>query len=467
MQLIDAVRVIPADQQEEVIRLVSELMTNQTNGFERAWLVDIVKAMPADQRKEVIRLAREWMTPQMNWLARVWLMNAVKERADGLRQISKPLEPTTVRNIETQERALAAVIVLLILFLCVAVILFSFVFPLPVVAFTLMVVQVAVSCFAVGCFSVYQMYKYLKNKDLTWAVAKGDVNRIEELLRGLSPEQKKEAFNQADQSFGARLGLEGYSIPTYRAHYSLNETLACLSREELQDNNPQLIEARTAFSNTLVNHSKPVREIAEAILRGERVVIQVTWIGELQIARHAVTLVFANNLVMKCNRGAGSGGESGVTVFKRPKNLSLKKLIQALERLKVEEGGQQYFYKTIDEELGLTPEKLTRNEQEFLRRKPQLNPNCPIASAKTALVALLFSLFRNDDDFSSAQRFYKTVTGRDRERALVAAYQRNLDNKFNEALAKKRRLLPLLEALKLNRSVLSVVASARSTIETM
>lgn len=190
-----------------------------------------------------------------------------------------------------------------------------------------------------------------------------------------------------------RFGLNGKpkeTIPVHVIYQSLSHSLYRFNQQNGGD--PSLADVEAAFLNTTAYQFLTARTIAERIIRGESVVIPTGW------DKHSTAVVFANGLVMKCNRGDLSNDSNcGVEVFEPSSPLSLDdvdKLAKAIKMLRMKRAPDD-FYQNLDTILDLKRVPLNEHQESFVHRKEQESGNCMVKSARAAVIALLFAKFRD------------------------------------------------------------------------
>ncbi len=135
---------------------------------------------------------------------------------------------------------------------------------------------------------------------------------------------------------------------------------------------------------------------------------------------HATGVAVSGNLLIKANRGLGSGDHPGLTIYEIQNSNLIKREINLryLINKKELEEGEDFFKSTIDYNLDL-------EDIAYIRHKEQHAGNCPWAAVKLLLKGICYLQLRNKDKEMSHEEaaknseiLYRAWFNDDRERAV-------------------------------------------------
>ncbi len=158
--------------------------------------------------------------------------------------------------------------------------------------------------------------------------------------------------------------------------------------------NEKKVEALKNLPLQLTQNSNLAQIDAEKILINSKSAPQILLYDNLS---HLATVVLYGQTIAKCNRGYGSDGKNGITIYRSQLEMTEEMIEQIRTRHDMD-----FFCVEMDEELQLL-------KKEKVKFKPQRVGNCTWTSLKTALYAVLV-LISNQEEKKVIPQIYKSYS---------------------------------------------------------
>ena len=277
---------------------------------------------------------------------------------------------------------------------------------------------------------------------IDWALAHGKFETTQNMIKHFG--RSYEEFLE-DKYLAHVYGVGGFSEPRpIRTNYQgFNRllasqklsSLACAFLDEvhtlLKPEEKELI--KKALQDAPANITKNPALLLGEIKAGNPVVLFTGW------NTHINVVIFLDNLVIKCDRGAGANyDEWGIEILTMTKDDELLSVIRDLQEMANKSQGQELYKQEINVRLGL-------KRVELILQKRQPTGNCGETSSKSAFFGLVYAVLqkRRAQDHRTtlinSASVYKTWSPDLRERVLkeYKAKVKNPDTKLLEIVHMK------------------------------